>query len=165
MRKKETVSSMELDRCVGDLAKRFGKTFVRNNVKRYEDEMLSLSCVQPEVCGNTGAFEMPAQERVDSGQDFVGWTYGAGGTVALSWLKPKPEWGEGFFRVGNQLAGARLKAGLTQAQLAHELGIRQNMVSDYENGRRTYSDNMAKRLSLVLKVKEDHLKYGSEPEH
>ena len=40
-------------------------------------------------------------------------------------------------RVGNLLAGARLKAGLTQAQLAHELGIRQNMVSDYENGRRT----------------------------
>ena len=66
-------------------------------------------------------------------------------------------------RVGNLLAGARLKAGLTQAQLAHELGIRQNMVSDYENGRRTYSDTMAKRLSAVLHVKEDHLKYGREP--
>lgn len=68
-------------------------------------------------------------------------------------------------RIGNLLAGARLKAGLTQSQLADELGIRQNMVSDYENGRRTYSDAMAKRLSTVLKVKEDHLKYGSEPEH
>ena len=66
-------------------------------------------------------------------------------------------------RVGNLLAGARLKAGLTQAQLADELGIRQNMVSDYENGRRTYSDAMAKRLSTVLKVKEERLKYGSEP--
>jgi len=65
-------------------------------------------------------------------------------------------------RVGNLLAGARLKAGLTQVQLAHELGIRQNMVSDYENGRRTYSDTMAKRLSAVLKVKEEHLRYGSE---
>jgi len=65
-------------------------------------------------------------------------------------------------RVGNLLAGARLKAGLTQAQLAHELGIRQNMVSDYENGRRTYSDTMAKRLSAVLKVKEEHVRYGSE---
>ena len=40
-------------------------------------------------------------------------------------------------RVGNILAGARLKAGLTQAQLADKLGIRQNMVSDYERGRRT----------------------------
>ena len=66
-------------------------------------------------------------------------------------------------RIGNLLAGARLKAGLTQAQLAGGLGIRQNMVSDYEHGRRTYSDDMAKRLSAVLKVKEEHLKYGSGP--
>jgi ribosome-binding protein aMBF1 (putative translation factor) len=66
-------------------------------------------------------------------------------------------------RIGNLLAGARLKAGLTQAQLAGELGIRQNMVSDYENGRRTYSDAMAKRFSTVLKVKEEHLRYGGKP--
>ena len=65
-------------------------------------------------------------------------------------------------RVGNLLAGARLKAGLTQAQLAAELGIRQNMVSDYERGRRTYSDAMANRLSKVLEIKEEHLRYGSE---
>jgi ribosome-binding protein aMBF1 (putative translation factor) len=68
-------------------------------------------------------------------------------------------------RVGNLLAGARLKAGMTQAQLADSLGIRQNMVSDYERGRRTYSDAMAKRLSKTLKVKEERLKYGSEPEN
>ncbi len=66
-------------------------------------------------------------------------------------------------RVGNLLAGARLKAGLTQAQLAGKLGIRQNMVSDYERGRRTYSDAMAKRLSKTLKVKEERLTYGSKP--
>ena len=66
-------------------------------------------------------------------------------------------------RVGNILAGARLKAGLTQAQLADKLGIRQNMVSDYERGRRTYSDAMAKRISQTLQVKEEHIKYGSEP--
>jgi ribosome-binding protein aMBF1 (putative translation factor) len=65
-------------------------------------------------------------------------------------------------RIGNLLAGARLKAGLTQAELAKRLGVRQNMVSDYENGRRTYSDAMAKRLSETLCVKEEHLKYGSE---
>lgn len=65
-------------------------------------------------------------------------------------------------RVGNLLAGARLKAGLTQAQLADELGIRQNMVSDYERGRRKYSDDMARRLSKTLKVKEERLKYGSK---
>ena len=67
-------------------------------------------------------------------------------------------------RVGNLLAGARLKAGLTQAQLAEELGIRQNMISDYERGRRTYSDAMAKRLSKALKVKEERLRYGSGPQ-
>ena len=48
------------------------------------------------------------------------------------------------------------------AELAAKLGIRQNMVSDYERGRRTYSDVMAKRLSKTLKVKEEYLKYGSE---
>lgn len=67
-------------------------------------------------------------------------------------------------RVGNLLSGARLKAGLTQGQLADRLGIRQNMVSDYERGRRTYSDAMAKRLSKTLKVNEEHLKYGSKQE-
>ncbi len=66
-------------------------------------------------------------------------------------------------RVGNLLSGARLKAGLTQAQLADKLGIQQNMVSDYERGRRTYSDAMAKRLGKALNVKEERLKYGREP--
>ena len=65
-------------------------------------------------------------------------------------------------RIGNLLAGARLKAGLTQAQLAQKLGIRQNMVSDYEHGRRNYSDAMARRLSKTLQVKEEHLKYKSK---
>ena len=65
-------------------------------------------------------------------------------------------------RVGNLLAGARLKAGLTQAELAKQLGIRQNMVSDYERGRRTYSDAMAMRLAEALEVNEEHLKYGGE---
>ncbi|MDA3925752.1 MAG: helix-turn-helix transcriptional regulator [Kiritimatiellae bacterium] len=65
-------------------------------------------------------------------------------------------------RVGNLLSGSRLKAGLTQAQLAAKLGIQQNMVSDYERGRRTYSDAMAKRLSETLNVNEEHLRYGNE---
>jgi DNA-binding XRE family transcriptional regulator len=65
-------------------------------------------------------------------------------------------------RVGNLLTGARLKQGLTQAHLAEKVGVRQNMISDYEKGKRTYSDSMAKRLSKTLKVKESHLKYKSE---
>ena len=51
---------------------------------------------------------------------------------------------------------------MTQNQLAEKLGIRQNMISDYERGRRTYSDAMAKRLSEVLEVREELLRYGGE---
>ena len=65
-------------------------------------------------------------------------------------------------RIGNLLAGARLKAGMTQAEVAREVGIRQNMVSDYERGRRTFSYDMARRLSTVLKVREEQLQYGGE---
>jgi ribosome-binding protein aMBF1 (putative translation factor) len=67
-------------------------------------------------------------------------------------------------RVGNLLAGARLKAGLTQGQLAKKLGIRQNMVSDYERGRRSLSPAMAARFSAVLHIKKSHLKCaGQQP--
>ena len=60
-------------------------------------------------------------------------------------------------RVANLLAGARLKAGLTQAQLAKKLGIRQNMISDYERGKRRLSPSMAKRLAKILNIKVDRL--------
>jgi ribosome-binding protein aMBF1 (putative translation factor) len=63
-------------------------------------------------------------------------------------------------RVGNLLAGARVKVGLTQEQLADKLEIRQNMVSDYERGRRSLSPEMARRFSSVLQVREARLKYG-----
>jgi len=65
-------------------------------------------------------------------------------------------------RVGSLLGGVRLKAGLTQGQLAKKLGIRQNMVSDYERGRRSLSPRMAARFSAVLHLKESHLKGGSK---
>ena len=64
-------------------------------------------------------------------------------------------------RVGNLLAGARLKAKLAQAQLAGKLGIQQNMVSDYERGRRTLSASMAKRFSTALHVRDYLLLRGS----
>lgn len=65
-------------------------------------------------------------------------------------------------RIGNLLAGARLKAGMTQSELAETLGIRQNMVSDYERGKRSYSAAMAKRFSKVLNVKEESIRYGDK---
>ena len=60
-------------------------------------------------------------------------------------------------RVGSLLAGARLKAGLTQAELAKKLGIRQNMVSDYERGKRRLSAAMAERIANTLSIKADRL--------
>ena len=60
-------------------------------------------------------------------------------------------------RVGNLLAGSRLKAGLTQAQLAKKLGVRQNMISDYERGQRRLSSSMAERIAKLLYIKVDKL--------
>ena len=60
-------------------------------------------------------------------------------------------------RVGNLLAGARLKAGLTQAQLAEKLDVRQNMISDYERGKRRLSSSMAQRIAKTLNIKIDRL--------
>jgi ribosome-binding protein aMBF1 (putative translation factor) len=56
-------------------------------------------------------------------------------------------------RIGNMLAGARLKANMSQAQLAEKLGIRQNMISDYERGKRRLSSSMAKRIAKILRIK------------
>ena len=60
-------------------------------------------------------------------------------------------------RIGNLLAAARLKANLSQTQLAEKLGIRQNMVSDYERGKRRLSATMAERIASILSVKIDRL--------
>jgi ribosome-binding protein aMBF1 (putative translation factor) len=60
-------------------------------------------------------------------------------------------------RIGNLLAGARLKANLSQAQLAEKLGIRQNMISDYERGKRRLSPAMAKRIAKILNIKVDRI--------
>jgi len=60
-------------------------------------------------------------------------------------------------RIGNLLSAARLKAGLAQSQLAEKLGIRQDMVSDYERGKRRLSPSMAKRIAKKLKIKVDRI--------
>ncbi|MDR1727902.1 MAG: helix-turn-helix domain-containing protein [Acidobacteriota bacterium] len=55
-------------------------------------------------------------------------------------------------RVGNLLQAARLKKGVTQKQLAESAGIKQNMVSDYEKGRRRLTRPMAAKLAGILGV-------------
>jgi ribosome-binding protein aMBF1 (putative translation factor) len=60
-------------------------------------------------------------------------------------------------RIGNLLSGARLKASLSQTQLAEKLGVRQNMISDYERGKRRLSQSMAKRIAKILHIKVDRI--------
>lgn len=60
-------------------------------------------------------------------------------------------------RIGNLLAGARLKAGLTQAQLAQKLDVRQNMISDYERGKRRLSPAMGKKIAKILNIANERL--------
>lgn len=60
-------------------------------------------------------------------------------------------------RIGNLLEAARLRAGLTQNQLSEKIGIRQNMLSDYEKGKRKLTRSMAQRLSNELNIKVERL--------
>jgi transcriptional regulator with XRE-family HTH domain len=55
-------------------------------------------------------------------------------------------------RPGLALKGARLKEGLTQIQLAEQLNVRQENLSKMENGKRSISPVMAKRLAKILHV-------------
>jgi len=60
-------------------------------------------------------------------------------------------------RVGNLLEALRLKAGLTQKQLAEKTGIRQSLISDFEHGRRKISEDIAGRLAEALDFKKERL--------
>jgi ribosome-binding protein aMBF1 (putative translation factor) len=60
-------------------------------------------------------------------------------------------------RVGNLLAAARLKKGFTQAQLAVKAGVKQNMISDYEKGRRRLTKQMASKFAVILGIKPARL--------
>ena len=55
------------------------------------------------------------------------------------------------------LAGFRLKAGLTQKQLAKLSGIRQTVISEYENGKRPLTMAAALKLAPPLSVKPEAL--------
>jgi ribosome-binding protein aMBF1 (putative translation factor) len=60
-------------------------------------------------------------------------------------------------RVGNLLSAARLKANLSQAQLAAKLCVRQNMISDYERGKRRLTPAMAERIAEILSIKVERI--------
>jgi ribosome-binding protein aMBF1 (putative translation factor) len=60
-------------------------------------------------------------------------------------------------RAGNLLEAARIKADMSQKQLAEAIGIRQTMVSEFENGRRRITKKMAGRFARKLKIKPERL--------
>lgn len=60
-------------------------------------------------------------------------------------------------RIGNLLAAARHRANLSQSRLAEKLGIRQNMISDYERGKRRLTPDMAKRIAETLNIKVERI--------
>lgn len=56
----------------------------------------------------------------------------------------------GETRSSVHLKGLRYREGLTQVQLAEKTGIRQNHLSEMENGKRTIGKETAKKLATVL---------------
>jgi len=68
-----------------------------------------------------------------------------------------PVLGDPAMRPAAMLKGYRLRADLTQAELADAIGIKQHRLSEMENGKRGISKDMAKRLAEVLKCNWQNL--------
>ena len=59
--------------------------------------------------------------------------------------------------VGERISAFRKKHGLTQRELAEQIGIKQTLISDYETSRSRLSDEMIVRLSQALGCSADDL--------
>jgi ribosome-binding protein aMBF1 (putative translation factor) len=57
-----------------------------------------------------------------------------------------------FTEVGLVLKGARVKANLTQLELAKKIGAKPHHISEMEHGKRTIGKNMAKKLAKIFKL-------------
>ncbi|MBF0377874.1 MAG: helix-turn-helix transcriptional regulator [Desulfamplus sp.] len=60
-------------------------------------------------------------------------------------------------RLGNILAGSRIKANLTQKQLAEKLNISTKILSEYERGKRPFSPEIAENIAKILNIKIERL--------
>lgn len=58
---------------------------------------------------------------------------------------------------GSKLKELRVKAGLTQKQLAEQIGVTKSVVSFYERQERTPSPEILRKLSVVFHVSTDYL--------
>lgn len=61
------------------------------------------------------------------------------------------------FYFGNRLKELRLQAGLTQKQLAEQIGITKSVVSFYELRERTPSPDILIKLAAIFHVSTDYL--------
>jgi DNA-binding XRE family transcriptional regulator len=62
-------------------------------------------------------------------------------------------------RVGRMLKGARVRAGMTQKQLASVIGVPQSHISEYEKNKRRIPQAKADELAKVLKTVPTHFMY------
>ena len=65
------------------------------------------------------------------------------------------------FIIGEQLKAERLKAGMTQEQLAAKIGTKKSYISRIENGKRAVTDIEIDAISKILNVSLDFL-FGRE---
>jgi transcriptional regulator with XRE-family HTH domain len=59
--------------------------------------------------------------------------------------------------IGQRIARFRKLRGMTQRELAEKIGIVQNLISDYENGKLRLYDEMVARFATALLVSSDEL--------
>jgi transcriptional regulator with XRE-family HTH domain len=63
----------------------------------------------------------------------------------------------GNMSVGQRIAKCRKDIGMTQSQLADTMGLKQNLVSDYERGKIRPHPEMLARFAIALQVSSDKL--------
>lgn len=65
---------------------------------------------------------------------------------------------------GDYLRAQRLKADMTQSQLAKKLEVSQNFVTYLEKGRRKPTNDMIRKLSRILSLSTDKLYFLANPD-
>lgn len=70
----------------------------------------------------------------------------------IPWRETAKEAIAKYTESGLMLRGARARADLTQKELAEKIDVLPHHISEMEHGKRTIGKEMAKRLSIILKV-------------
>ena len=79
-------------------------------------------------------------------------SYEVGPEESVPWRESSKALIGRYSEAGVVLRGLRAKFGLSQEQLADQLGIPQSNISEMENGKRSIGKGMAKRLAGALSV-------------